>query len=62
MDEISYEFEIWPDRIIDLRITSPWLLKKSDCLTLSSAFSFDWIFLKLADKIGMDEFSDELET
>ena len=25
------------------------------------SFSFDWIFLKLADKRGMDEISDEFK-
>ena len=27
-----------------------------------NSFSFDWIFLKLADKMDMDEISDEFET
>ena len=28
MDEFSDDSETWPDRIINLRVTSPWLLKK----------------------------------
>ena len=28
MDEISENFEKWPDRIINLRVTHLWLLRK----------------------------------
>ena len=45
MDEILDKVKNWPDWII----------------SLSLAFSFDRSFLKLADKGGMDEISNEYE-
>ena len=64
MDEISNEFKNWPDWIITLRITSPLLPQKSlfDFCHQRNSFSFDWIFLKLEDKVDMDEILDEFET
>ena len=45
MDQTSYEFEMWPNRIISLRVTFPKL----------------GISLKLADKVDMNEVLDEFE-
>ena len=62
MDEISNKFENWPDRIVNLRVTSPWLLKKPLFdFVFSMSFSFDRMFLKLADKVAMHEISDRFE-
>ena len=58
MDKISDEFKNCPDRIINLRVTFPWLLKKYQIDSHQhNLFSFDQIFLKLADKVDMDEIS-----
>ena len=54
VEEISDEFENWPDRIINLRVTSPRLLKLCHQRNL---FSFARIFLKLADKVTTDNIS-----
>ena len=56
MDEISNKFENWPDQIIILTVNSPWLLKKP-LFDFANSFSFDQIFLKLADKVGIDVIS-----
>ena len=62
MDEISHELENWPDRIINLRVRSPCLQKKPLFdFVINITFSFDQMFLKLADKMDMDEISHELE-
>ena len=61
MTEIVYhsrstalEFEHWPDQIINLRVTSLSLLKTPLFdFVISITFSFDWIFLKFADKVDM---------
>ena len=50
VDEIQVKFKDWPNWIINLRGTSPWLLKKAPiwfCHQCKS-FSLDRIFLKLA--------------
>ena len=52
MDETSYEFKTWPDQIINLIVTSSWLLK-SFCLTgfsIINSLRLNWIVMKLADK------------
>ena len=61
MYEILDVFVNWPDLIIVIEL-HPLDCSKSLCLTFSSVFSFNWIFLKLADKVDMDEISDEFET
>ena len=50
MDKISDKFENWPDRIINLRVAFPWLLKKPlfDFVISISQSVFYWIFLRLA--------------
>ena len=62
MDGISDVFETWPDRIIYLTYVSL-IVKKSLYLTYHqhNLFSFDWIILKLADKVDMDEVLDKFE-
>ena len=54
MDEISDEYENWPDPIIEL----PPLNDEKASIQLyhqHHSFSFDEIFLKLANKVDMDE-------
>ena len=62
MDEILEKFENLLDRIIGLKLTSPWLLKKPlfDCHQ-HNLFSFVQIFLKLAHKADMDQISDNFQ-
>ena len=52
IDEISNDCETWPDRIINLRVTSPWFLKK--CLTFSPACE--------SCKVDISGISDKFET
>ena len=59
MDKISDEFEPWQDRIINFRFMSIWLWKKSQFSSSASLVEFWRIFLEIADKIDMDEISDE---
>ena len=62
MDEISDKFGNWPDRIINLRVTSPWLLKKPLFgFVISMSFRFNHIFLKLADKVDINEIWEKIE-
>ena len=63
MDAVSDEFETWSDPIIRLRVTSLRLLKKPifDFLFSITRSSVNWIILKLADKMDMDEVLDEFE-
>ena len=52
----NVKFENWPDRIINLWIMAPWLLHKPIWLCHQhNLFNFDRIFLKLADKVDIDE-------
>ena len=56
------KFKNWPDRIINCRILSPWLLKKPLFdFVISISFSFDRILHILADKVDMDEISDKFK-
>ena len=50
MDEISKEFENWTYRIINLRVTSPWLLKKPLFDFVISTTRSGLIFLKHAKR------------
>ena len=60
--EISDESETWPNRIIFLWITAPWLLKKAYIwLYQNNSFSFYRIILKLAEKVDMGEVFDKFE-
>ena len=63
MDEISDKFENWLDRIINLRVTSPWLLKKPlfDIVISKTHLGFDRMFLKLADKVDTDKISNKFK-
>ena len=47
--------------MMNFRVMSPLLLKKASVWIYhrNNLFNFDWVFLKLADKLDMDEFSDE---
>ena len=63
IDKILDQFENWPDRIIYFRVKFPGLLKKKASVChYHNLFSFDQIYLKLADKVDMDGISDELKT
>ena len=64
MYEIFDKFENWQDQIINLRITSPWLLKKASVWLCHqhNLFSFDRTFLKLADKVDMNGIFNKFET
>ena len=64
MDEISNEFETWPDQIICLFSNIPLVVEKASirlCYQHNS-FSLDGMFLKLADKVDMYEIFNEFET
>ena len=62
MDEVSKEFENWPDQIINLRVTpSSYLKKPLFDFDIYVTSCFDQLFLKLADKVDMDEISDKFE-
>ena len=62
IDGIFIKFKTWPDQIICLRVRSPGLLKKLKFdYHQNNLFSFDWIILKLADKVDMDEVFNKFE-
>ena len=59
MDRILNKFKNWPEPIINLRVMSPWLLKKPLFdFVISILASFNWMVLRLADKDDMIKFSD----
>ena len=60
MDKILL-FENWPDKIIYFRVASLDLKKPLFDCHHHNLFSFDQIFLKLADKVDIDGISDELK-
>ena len=63
MAEFSDKFENWPDRIINVKSYIPLIPEKaSACLCHQhNSFSFARMFLKLADKVEMDEISNKFE-
>ena len=66
MHKISDEFENWPDRTTDYRVSCPWASKKilirllmgKWCLHASS-FIFDWIIIKVAG--NQDRYKSSVE-
>ena len=62
IDEISDKLENWSHRIINHRVTSLDFRKKPLFdFVVSRTFSFNQIFLKVADKVNMDEIPDKFE-
>ena len=63
MHEILDEVENWLDWIIILSYI-PLIAEKASVRLCywHNAFTFDQLFLKFADKVGMDDISDKFET
>ena len=59
---MKYQMSSKPGQIVYLRITFPLIAEKSLPCHQHNTSNFVWIFLKLADKVDRNEFSDELET
>ena len=59
---ISDEFEFQPDWTIDFEVTCPLVPKKHipPCPE-HSLFSFDWIFMKVADNLDRHKIVDKFE-
>ena len=64
MDKISDVFETLTDWIINLKNYIFLIAEKASVWLCHhhNLFSFDWIFLKLANKVDMDENSHKFET
>ena len=62
MNEIWIKLENWPNRIINLSYVPLIVENASVCLCHQcNSFSFDWLFLKLADKVDMDEILNKFD-
>ena len=61
--KISNKFEFQPDRNIDLRDACPFVPKNKYIRPCpeQSLFSFDWMFMKVADNLKKHNISDKFE-